>query len=171
MNDPVDRMKPEELDKLIASWADPARPLSKHLELAIAAVFHRRRRNLPPLRDGEPVPGCGCEHCTAVPADAPARVVSLKSRARGGAYRQPLEVEAARSVPILEVARRLGWEVNPRRSYALCPFHADSTPSLHLNPKKNRAFCNPCGRSWDGIALFREVRGLSFPEAVRDLAA
>jgi DNA primase len=98
-------------------------------------------------------------------------VVPLRTRYRRAAYRRPLDVEAARAVPILDVARRLGWEVNPRRPYVLCPFHEDRAPSLHLNPKKNRAFCNPCCRSWDSIALYRDVRGLSFPDAVRELAA
>ena len=176
MNDPVDRMKPEELDRLTDLWADPTRPLSKHMDLAIAAAMHRKRRNLPPLRDGEPVPGCGCEHCTGVPADAPARVVPLKSRSRRGAYRQPLDVEAAKAVPILDVARRLGLDpVKPypraREWVVRCPFHDDRRPSLGLDPVKNRWFCSPCDRGGDGIRLFQDVRGLGFPDTVRELAA
>jgi hypothetical protein len=170
-DDPIDRLTPEELDPLIDSWADPAYPLSQHIRLAIAAAVHRRRRNLPPLRDGEPIPGCDCPHCTGVSKDAPARVVPIATRYRRAAYRKPLDVEAAKRVPILEVARRIGWEVDPRRPYVRCPFHDDQKPSMHLNTRKNAAFCNPCGRSWDPIALYREVRGLDFPTAVRELAA
>jgi hypothetical protein len=237
-NDPVDRLKPEELDKLIDSWADPSRPLSKHLELAVSAAMHRKRRNLPPLRDGEPVPGCDCVRCLTyaaggTPADAdeaeeavrflahmppadripaalgwerereeygrkltlprpsllarlaaavpgaiaPPRVVPIKTRQRQAAYRrEPLNVEAAKAVPILEVARRLGLEpVKPypqaREWVARCPFHIDNKPSLRLDPKKSRWFCSPCDRGGDGIRLFQDVRGLSFPDTVRELVA
>lgn len=82
----------------------------------------------------------------------------------------PLNVDAARGIPILEVARRLGLEVD-RHGWARCPFHGDSRPSLHLNARKGAAFCNPCGRSWDAIALYQALRGLGFAEAVRELAA
>lgn len=78
-----------------------------------------------------------------------------------------LDIDAARSVPLLEVAASLGIE--HRRGWAACPFHHDSRPSLHLNTRKGAAFCNPCGRSWDTIALTMELRGLSFPDAVREL--
>lgn len=81
-----------------------------------------------------------------------------------------LDVDAARERPIAEIAASLGITAN-RRGWAQCPFHADNSPSLHLNAKKNRAFCNPCGRSWDAIALVQEMRGLPFADAVKELAA
>lgn len=74
-------------------------------------------------------------------------------------------IDAARAVPILELADRLGIE--HRKGWALCPFHEDRHPSLHLNAKKNAAFCNPCGKSWDAIALVMELERLDFPAAVR----
>ncbi|MGH7574054.1 MAG: CHC2 zinc finger domain-containing protein [Longimicrobiales bacterium] len=77
----------------------------------------------------------------------------------------PLDIDAARAIPIIEVAARLGIE--HRRGWARCLFHFDHDPSLHLNTKKDAAFCNPCGKSWDGIALVMELRGLNFPAAVR----
>ena len=43
--DPVNRLSAEELDRLIDSWSESARPLSKHLDLAVAVVLHRRRRD------------------------------------------------------------------------------------------------------------------------------
>lgn len=36
-----------------------------------------------------------------------------------------------------------------------------------LNSPKNRMFCNPCGRAWDGIGLVMDVRRVDFPAAVR----
>ncbi len=162
----VDR---DPVDVLIDSWTDPRHPLSKHLDLAVADAMHRQRRGLPPQREGVPIPGCDCPGCTGIPADAPARAVPLTTRHRRAAYRrEQLDVEGARKVPLLDVAERLGWDVG-RYSRVLCPFHDDSSPSLHLNAKKQRAFCNVCSRSWDGIALYREVRGIDFPRAVKEL--
>ena len=89
--DPVDRLSAEELDRLTDSWSDSARPLSKHLDLAVAAALHRRRRNLPPLGAGEPIPGCDCPTCTGVPADAPVRGMRAP-RHRPAGYRILLNV-------------------------------------------------------------------------------
>ena len=175
-DDPLYNLPSEQAESLIDSWADPAGPLSTHLDLAIAAAFHRRDRNLPPLRDGEPIPGCDCPDCTGVPADAPVRVVPIKSRYRRAAYRPPLDVEGARAVPVVEIAERLGLDpVQPyrgAREYVVrCPFHPDNRPSLRLNPAKNVWFCSPCNTGGDGIKLYQRVRGIDFPEAVRELAA
>ena len=171
-SDPVDDWTPDQVDALVGSWADPAYPLSKHTELAVAAAFHRRRRNLPPLREREPIPGCGCEHCTGIAKDNPARVVPIKNRYRRSAYRKPLDVEAARRVPILELAGRLGLQPvrQGRQWLARCPLHDDRRPSLRLDPTKGVWHCFPCGEGGDGISLFQRVRGLSFPEAVQQLA-
>jgi hypothetical protein len=171
--DPVEHLSGEELDALVDSWADAARPMSKHLELAVAAALHRSRRNLPLLRDEDPIPGCGCEHCTGIAKDNPARVVPIKTGYRRAAYRKPLDVEAARSVPILDVARRLGLEpVRQGKEWvAACPLHGDTKPSLRLNPAKNLWHCFPCNEGGDGIRLFQRARGLGFPDAVRALAA
>lgn len=77
----------------------------------------------------------------------------------------------AREVPVTEVARLLGLTFDPRRlRYAHCPFHHDAHASLHLNDSKQRAFCNPCGKSWDAIGLVMAVYGLAWPAAVRFLS-
>ena len=81
-------------------------------------------------------------------------------------------VERARAVPILEAAQRLGLGPFKRAGHehkTRCPFHNDSSPSLCIVPAKARAFCNPCGRSWDAIQLVRDVRRCAFPDAVRFL--
>ena len=125
--DPVDRMSPEEVDALVASWRDPDRPQSKHLALAVAVAVHRQGRNLPPLPEAAPVPGCDCPSCTGVPADAPVRVAPSERRYRRAADRPPLNVEAARAVPVVEIAERLGLMPKPagREYVARCPFHDD----------------------------------------------
>lgn len=145
---------------LVEGWADTRRPLSRHTRLEVAASIHRGA----PLAPGEPVPGCACPTCTGLGADDPARQLTLRPQT---AALPPLDVEGARAVPITEVAARLGIE--HRRGWARCPFHDDSDPSFHLNDRKGAAFCNVCGKAWDGIALVEEYRGVSFPEAVREL--
>lgn len=144
-------------------WArDNRGGATEHTRLEVAAAVHQGR----PLEPGEPVPGCPCPECTGVSADDPARA----PRRRTYNERDPLPVEAARSVPITEVTARFGIETD-RHGWALCPFHEDRHPSFHVNEAKGAAFCNPCGASWDGIALVMELRGLDFAEAVKELAA
>ena len=173
-DDPLYNLPTEQAESLIDSWADRVGPLSKHLDLAIAEAFHRRRRNLPPLRDDEPIPGCSCPDCTGVPADAPVRVVPIRSHYRRATHRPPLDVEAARAIPVVKVAERLGLG-SPKRQgteYTLrCPLHDDSRPSMRLNPERNLWYCPVCDEGGDGIRLVQRVRGIDFPDAVRELAA
>jgi hypothetical protein len=151
---------------LIDDWQDGP-PLSRHLDRELDAMDAGRT-----LETGAPVPRCGCYLCTGI-SEAPTRIDRIdRSRTRRRPRRDPrpaLDVDRARAVPIMDVAAMLGIE--HKRGWAVCPFHADSSPSLHLNPKKQAAFCNPCGKSWDAIALVMDYRNLTFPEAVKELAA
>ncbi len=52
----------------------------------------------------------------------------------------------------------------------LCPFHAEKTPSFSVNPSKQIFYCFGCGIGGDAIAFLMKKEGMSFPEAVRDLA-
>ena len=172
--DPADQLSPEAVDALVNSWIDPARPLSKHLRLAVAAGLHRTRRNLPPLLSGEPIPGCDCPECTGIAADAPARQALFKRCDVRAARRKPLDVSAARNIPLLEVARRLGLSpVRPHPNVAehvmLCPLHGDTRPSLRMDPSQNLWYCFPCAEGGDGIRLVERVRGGTFADAVRFL--
>jgi DNA primase len=101
-------------------------------------------------------------------------MVPIISRYRRAAYRQPLNVEAARAVPILDVARRLDLG-EPRRAgrelHVRCPLHEDRRPSMRLNPTKGTWFCDVCSEGGDSIRLLMRARGLDFPAAVRELAA
>jgi len=145
----------------LAGWETSGPALSPHVALELEAAVRRGRA----LDPGERVAGCGCERCTGIPIP-PARTATLPPLDDD---RPPLPVEAARAVSILDVAARLGIE--HKRAWCACPFHADSSPSMHLNAKKNAAFCNPCARSWDPIALYMEIRDVTFPDAVKELAA
>lgn len=144
--------------------------MTKHLELELIAAAHRGR----PLDPGEPVPGCDCVACTSCVPECPVcygvrRPKQLRQR-RHPDRREPINVDHARAAPIWLVAQMLGIEPN-RYGWAVCPFHDDSAPSFHLNAKKNAAFCNPCGKSWDPIALVMDMRKCTFVDAVKELAA
>lgn len=52
----------------------------------------------------------------------------------------------------------------------LCPFHAEKTPSFSVNPSKQIFYCFGCGTGGDAIDFLIKKEGMSFPEAVRDLA-
>jgi DNA primase len=52
----------------------------------------------------------------------------------------------------------------------LCPFHTEKTPSFSVNPSKQIFYCFGCGVGGDAIEFLMKKEGMSFPEAVRDLA-
>ena len=57
------------------------------------------------------------------------------------------------------------------RSYTgLCPFHAEKTPSFHVNRERAFYHCFGCKESGGAIDFLMKVEGHTFPEAVRDLA-
>jgi DNA primase len=53
---------------------------------------------------------------------------------------------------------------------ATCPWHQDRRPSLTVNPERNRVHCFVCNRGADPIAWLQDRQGLSFREAVEELA-
>ncbi len=53
---------------------------------------------------------------------------------------------------------------------ALCPFHGEKTPSLVISPEKQIWHCFGCGKGGDVFSFLMEIEGLTFLEAVRELA-
>ena len=62
--------------------------------------------------------------------------------------------------------QRAGHEYKAR-----CPFHEEKTPSFTVSPAKQFYHCFGCGAHGSAIGFLMEYDGLSFPEAVEELAA
>ncbi len=54
---------------------------------------------------------------------------------------------------------------------ACCPFHSEKSPSFTVNDSKGFYHCFGCGAHGDAIRWLTDQRGLSFMDAVKDLAA
>ncbi len=53
---------------------------------------------------------------------------------------------------------------------ACCPFHEEKTPSFSVHPGKGFFKCFGCGKGGNVFTFLMEVEGLSFPEAVKEVA-
>ncbi len=53
---------------------------------------------------------------------------------------------------------------------ALCPFHDDHNPSMYVDEEKGLFHCFSCGAGGDVLGFYMRYNGLTFPEAVSDLA-
>jgi DNA primase len=52
----------------------------------------------------------------------------------------------------------------------LCPFHGEKSPSFSVSPAKQFFHCFGCGKSGNAIGFLMEHAGMSFIEAVKELA-
>jgi DNA primase len=52
----------------------------------------------------------------------------------------------------------------------LCPFHGEKSPSFSVSPTKQFYHCFGCGKTGNAIGFLMEHAGMSFVEAVQDLA-
>ncbi|RMF13523.1 MAG: DNA primase [Alphaproteobacteria bacterium] len=68
------------------------------------------------------------------------------------------------------VGRRVKLQRAGREWKGLCPFHQEKTPSFHVVEDKNFYHCFGCGAHGDAIRWLEETEGMSFPEAVEELA-
>jgi DNA primase len=58
-----------------------------------------------------------------------------------------------------------------RNLLGLCPFHSEKSPSFNVKDSGDYYRCFGCGASGNAISFIMESRGLSFVEAVEELAA
>ena len=79
--------------------------------------------------------------------------------------------EVKKRASILEVVSdTISIKKSGSRYVALCPFHGEKSPSFFLNSEENTYHCFGCGESGNAISYIMKLKGLSFPEAVEELA-
>lgn len=80
------------------------------------------------------------------------------------------QVRDLKTLPIREVAKRLGLTLDHSRT--LCLWHADKHPSLYLDdrPGRNSFKCYSCGAHGDVVDLTKKVLGVGFRDACAWLA-
>jgi len=73
----------------------------------------------------------------------------------------------------IDIVELVGESVTLKRkgtSYVgLCPFHKEKTPSFNVVPSKGIFHCFGCGEGGNAFKWVQKTRGVSFPEAVKEL--
>ncbi|MFI3243255.1 MAG: DNA primase [Akkermansia sp.] len=73
-----------------------------------------------------------------------------------------------------DIVELLGRYIELRRAgnswKACCPFHAEKTPSFHVNPARQSFHCFGCGVGGDAAKFLMMFENLSYPDALRRLA-
>lgn len=86
-------------------------------------------------------------------------------------YSQAILDEIRSSVDIKDVVGQYVKLEKAGSTYkGLCPFHKEKTPSFTVRPSKGLYHCFGCGASGDAIKFLQTYSGLSFPDAVKELA-
>src|SRR4051794_3070491 len=76
----------------------------------------------------------------------------------------------------LDIVQIVGERVALRKAggaswKGLCPFHGEKTPSFNVHGDKQFFHCFGCGESGDVVKFLQKSDSLTFPDAVRQLAA
>ncbi|GAM98160.1 DNA primase [alpha proteobacterium U9-1i] len=71
--------------------------------------------------------------------------------------------------------KRMAWDKRKTRAsagdfWACCPFHDEKSPSFHVLDSKGIYKCFGCGEKGDVFTLAIKLEGLTFPEAVKQMA-
>ena len=84
---------------------------------------------------------------------------------------QDLVLQIKEQIPIHElVSEYIPLKKSGRSYVALCPFHNDHKPSLHVNSEKGIFKCFSCGTGGDIIHFYSQINKKKFYESVLDLA-
>ena len=81
-------------------------------------------------------------------------------------------IDRVKRIDLVALVQAKGIELkkNGKGWFGLCPFHADKTPSLSINPNKNLWQCFGCGASGDTIRFVELFDQVDFKEAVQRLS-
>src|SRR5581483_4374755 len=69
------------------------------------------------------------------------------------------------------ISEHVALKKSGRGFIGLCPFHAEKTPSFHVDPERGFFHCFGCNAGGNAFTFLVRTTGVSFPEAVRTLAA
>ncbi len=76
----------------------------------------------------------------------------------------------ARADVVDVVGRHVQLKKGGANFMGLCPFHGEKSPSFSVSPTKQFYHCFGCGKNGNVISFMMEFQGMSFIEAVKDLA-
>jgi DNA primase len=94
-------------------------------------------------------------------------------------YLAPASMITEESIQLVKDTARVedvvGDYVNLKRRgqnmLGLCPFHGEKTPSFNVNPSRNIYKCFGCGEGGDPIKFLMTLEQLTYPDAIRRIAA
>jgi len=90
---------------------------------------------------------------------------------RGLLPEELVEEVGARTDLVQLVGEYVHLEKRGRHFVGLCPFHQEKTPSFTVTPEKQLFYCFGCGVGGNAFKFIMLKENVSFPEAVRRLAA
>ncbi|MFP4027462.1 MAG: DNA primase [Candidatus Brocadiia bacterium] len=68
------------------------------------------------------------------------------------------------------ISRYTDLKKRGNRFWGLCPFHKEKTPSFTVDPEEGLYYCFGCGQGGNIFTFLKDVEGLEFQEALRQLA-
>ncbi|MDW7650079.1 MAG: CHC2 zinc finger domain-containing protein, partial [Bacillota bacterium] len=68
------------------------------------------------------------------------------------------------------VAEYVQLKRSGRNHFGLCPFHGEKTPSFSVSQDKQIFHCFGCGEGGNVFSFLMKMDGMTFPEAVKELA-
>src|SRR5690349_19971129 len=68
------------------------------------------------------------------------------------------------------ISRHVALTRRGRSIVGLCPFHQEKSPSFYVIPDKQIYHCFGCQESGDVFKFLMKIEGLSFVEAIKELA-
>lgn len=74
------------------------------------------------------------------------------------------------SVNIVQLCNDNGIKID-RGNFTICPWHQDSSPSLHIYPETNTCFCFACNKQGDVIEYASAVYGIPYNRVIERLNA
>lgn len=68
------------------------------------------------------------------------------------------------------IGRTVALKPSGRNFRGLCPFHQEKSPSFFVSPERQSYHCFGCGESGDIFSFYEKIEGVSFWQALKDLA-